>query len=118
MNHERLMRLAVLADVLEAEPPRQGEIELHGRELPKPPDGVNQLDIDFGPIERRLVGNDSGFNAELLQRLEQRGLGETPLVGRSVVFPAGPFIPSGKLDFIFLKAKCAQHLESEIQAAG
>src|SRR5579884_3587739 len=111
------MRLAVLSDVLKAEPPRQGEIELHGRELPKPSDGVHQLDVDLRSIERRLVGNDPGFHAELLQRLEQRSLSETPLVRRPVVFPAGPFIPSRKLDLIFLKTKRAQHLKGEIEAA-
>ena len=35
VHHQRLVRLAVLADVLQAEAARQGEIELHGGELPR-----------------------------------------------------------------------------------
>ena len=57
MHHQRLMRLAVFGDVLQAEAARQREIELHGGKLPLAADGVHQLHVDLRSVERGFVGD-------------------------------------------------------------
>ena len=52
MDHQRLVAAAVFADVFQAEARGQIEIELHGGELPGAADGVDQLDVDLGTVER------------------------------------------------------------------
>jgi hypothetical protein len=41
MHHQRLMTIAVFADIFHAESPGQIEIELHGGQLPGAADGVD-----------------------------------------------------------------------------
>jgi len=48
--------LAVLADGGNIETLRQVEINLDGRPLPGPPDGVFELDIYLRPVEDALAG--------------------------------------------------------------
>ena len=57
MYHQRLVASTVLTNIFELEPPRQIEIELHGGELPRPPDGVHELHIDLRPVKRCFAGN-------------------------------------------------------------
>src|SRR4051812_21264106 len=51
MAHERLVLVSIFADILEAEAARQGEIELHGGELPLAADGVHQFHVDLRAVE-------------------------------------------------------------------
>ena len=81
MHHERLMRLAVLADVLELEAARQREIELHGRELPGPPDRVHELHVDLGPVKRGFVRHHLRLDFEAVGGALQSFLRELPLIG-------------------------------------
>ena len=48
----RLRRAFSPVDVLQVEPIGQVEVRLHGGALPRPPDGVADLEIDLGAVER------------------------------------------------------------------
>src|SRR5579883_340963 len=95
VHHQRLMRLAVFADVFEPEPAWQREIELHGGQLPRPSNGVHQFDIDFGPVKRRLVRHPLYLDLQPVHRALQRVFGQFPLVRAAVVFAARPAVPGG-----------------------
>ena len=96
VHHHRLVRLAVLADVLEPEAARQGEIELHGGKLPQAADGVDQLHVDLRPVERGLVGHHLGFDVQPLDGASRSAFSaEFPLVGRAVVLAARAAVPGG-----------------------
>ena len=72
MHHERLVALAVFADILQPEALGQVEVELHGGELPQAADGVHQLDVDLRPVERGFAGNQLVRDAAPLQNILQR----------------------------------------------
>ena len=55
MHHQRLVAVAVFADVFQAKAAGQIEIELHGGELPRAADGVDELDVDFRAVKRRFA---------------------------------------------------------------
>src|SRR5882762_11284186 len=57
VDHERLLAGTVFGYIFEIEALRQVEVELYGRELPEASDGVDQLDVDLGAIERRFARN-------------------------------------------------------------
>src|ERR1700684_3601926 len=88
MHHQRLMRLAVLGDVLQAELARQSEVELDGRKLPQPANGVDQLDVDLGTVERRLVGYYLHVQVEPRNGFGERVLRKSPLLRSTVVLAA------------------------------
>ncbi len=48
------MAEVVLAHVLHVEALRQREVHLHGGELPEAADGVVEVEVDLGPVERAL----------------------------------------------------------------
>jgi len=80
MHHQRLMALPILAYVFEFEALRQVEVELHGRKLPEPPDGVHPADIDFRPVECSFAENELIGNTPLAEHLLQRVLCQLPLL--------------------------------------
>ena len=55
VHHDRLVRLAVLADVLELEAVRVVEVHLDGRALPGAVQRVLDLDVDLRPVEDALA---------------------------------------------------------------
>ena len=55
MDHQRLVTIAILADVLQAESPGQIEIELYSCQLPGAADRVDQLHVDLRAVEGRLA---------------------------------------------------------------
>ena len=95
---------------------RQSEIELHGGKLPQAADGIDQLHIDLGAVERRFIRNDGGVDAEAVAGLAQRAFGQFPLIGLAVVFAAGAAIPGGNLGFVFVEAESLQGVDGEIEA--
>ena len=82
MHHQRLMAGAIFADVFQFEAPRQIEIELHGGELPRAADRVDQLDVDFRAVECGFAGNVFVGDVHALQRVGERGLRAFPIFGR------------------------------------
>jgi len=55
VNHDRLMALVVLADVLQLEARRQVVVHLHGADLPFALEGVAHDEVQLGAIEGRLA---------------------------------------------------------------
>ena len=116
VHHQRLMRLAVFADVFELEAARESEIELHGGELPWAADGIHQLDVDLRPVERGFVGHHFHFDVETLGGVLERVFGDLPLLGRAVVFAAQAVVPGGKLGFIFVETESGERIDGELKA--
>ena len=117
MHHQRLMALAVLADVLQAKALGQGEVELHGRELPQAADGVHQLDVDLGAVERSFAGNGFVLDVAALQSVLQRTLRQLPLIVAAGVGFAIVRIPGRQLDLELLEAVGVQRGQREVDAA-
>ena len=79
MHHQRLVRLAVLADVLEPEAPRQVEVELDRRELPLAADRVHELHVDLRAVEGGFVRHRPCTSSPSCStRALQRALGRAP----------------------------------------
>src|SRR5271170_7256841 len=57
MHHHWLVQLSICALVLQLEPRRKIEVELHRRKLPQPSQDIYQLDVNLRPIERTLTGD-------------------------------------------------------------
>ena len=57
VHHDRLMPLAVFADIFELEARGQVEVELHRRELPQAAEHIDELDVDLGAVERGFAGD-------------------------------------------------------------
>ena len=70
--------LVVGADVLEVEAVRELEVDLDGRQLPAPADGVADVDVDLRGVERALALGHHVGDARRLDRLAQRRLGLAP----------------------------------------
>jgi hypothetical protein len=58
VDHDRLVLLAVLADVPQPEPVGEVEIDLHRGALPRPLQDVLNLDVDLRPVKDPLAGID------------------------------------------------------------
>jgi len=90
VHHQRLMRLAVFADVSSSK--RRGRVKsnctvesCHGRA-----DGIHQLDVDLRPVERGFVGHHFHFDVETLGGVLERVFGDLPLLGAAVDLPLAP----------------------------
>src|ERR1700675_4924094 len=97
VDHERLFAGTVFGYVFEIEALRQVEVELHGRELPQAPDGVDQLDVDLRAIERGFSGDGLVFDVQQLQNFLERVGRHIPLLFTADKALAVVWIPSGKL---------------------
>src|SRR5262249_39697610 len=95
MHHQRLMRLTVFSDVLQPEARRQIEIELDRGELPFAADRIDQLYVDFRPVERGFVRRYFDLEIQLVRRSLEGILRKLPLIGRARVFPARSAVPGG-----------------------
>src|SRR5580692_2495766 len=105
---------AVFGDVFEAEARGQVEIELNGGELPRAPDGVDELDVDLGAVEGGFAGNGFIWNVELLHGFGKRGRGTLPVFGLASVIFRMSGIPIGKLHFEFVEAEIFHYGEGEV----
>src|SRR5262245_57230817 len=101
VHHDRLMRLVVRADVFEAEPLRQVEIDLNRRELPQPFDRVHDLEVDLRTVERRLVLNPRIRQPVFVQSLGQRRLRQAPDVVRTEILRMVRRVTDRKLGLVF-----------------
>ena len=77
VDHDRAMSLVVLAHVLDVESLGQCKVALHRGELPQAPDGVVEVEVHLGPVERALTLGDAVFHAARLQGLAE-GVGGPP----------------------------------------
>ena len=116
MDHHRLMTLAVFANVLQFEARREGEVELHRRQLPETTENVNQLDIDFGAVKRGFAGDRLERNSLRLQHAVERADGEIPVLIRARVTLAVVWIPGGKLNPEFVKSERLQYGLGKVDA--
>ena len=51
VQHHRSAALVVRVDVLDVEALREIEVELHGGSLPRPPDRIDQLEVQLGSVK-------------------------------------------------------------------
>src|SRR5262252_9840391 len=79
MDHQRLMFCAVLGDILQSEARGQVEIKLYRGELPRTPDGINELHINFWPVERRFALNLLERDIHFLQGIGECSAGAVPV---------------------------------------
>ena len=105
VHHERLVLFAIFPNVFQIETFGQGEIELHRGKLPEAADGVDQLDVDFGTIEGRFIGDALYFQAEAAAGIFAGGLGELPLLGIADILTAYAVIPGRKFRFVLGETK-------------
>ena len=76
VDHDRLVRRAVFADVLELEALGQVEVKLHGGELPEAAEDVDELDVDLGAVEGGFAGDSVKGDVLAVERgLERVGRG-------------------------------------------
>src|SRR6266403_226084 len=81
VDHQGLMLGAVFADVLQAEARGEIEIELHGGELPRASDGVDELDVIGRPWQLTTVQFDFNLPARFgLQYVGEDGAKHQPLM--------------------------------------
>src|SRR5271169_3740813 len=116
VDHERLVLGAVFGDVFETEARGKIEIELDGGELPGAADGVDQLDVDFGAVERGFAGDGFIRNVKLLHGFCKSGSGTLPVFGLAGVILRVGSVPVGELDFVVVKAKILHYGKREINA--
>ena len=111
MHHHRLVRLAVLGDVLELEPRRVVEVHLDGRALPGPVERVLDLDVDLGAVEDALAGVDHVRQAARLERLAQGLRRDLPLL----VAAARLLRLRREVDVVAVEAEGAEDVRREVE---
>src|SRR5207245_5148136 len=100
VDHYGSMRPVVLARVLESEALGLLEIQLDRRPLPLAPDGVVELDVDLGSVERPPALVDAVGGAAVLERLLERALRLIPgrVAAQLLVGPRGEVEPIGEAE--------------------
>ena len=113
MHHVRLVLLAIVSNIGQAETLGQIEVELYGGALPEPSDGVANVNVDLGAVEYAspfvyLVGDRPFFHC-----LAQRMSGQFPLLIRSNrLFRFG-----GQHDFKLGEIESSQQIEGQVENA-
>ena len=109
VDHDRLVRLAVLADVLELEAVRVVEVHLDGRALPGAVQRVLDLDVDLRPVEDALARDRPGTagRATSSALLERRGR-RSPTARR---VPAGVRRARGEVDVVLGRSRRSPRME-------
>ena len=112
MDHHGSLALAIAGDVLEIETFGQVEVELDGRQLPRPADGVLDVDVDLRAIERAAALVGDVVEPAAIKRSSKTFGGLVPqlilthrLLGRA----------SRELRLEILEAERPQHREHEIK---
>src|SRR5580698_2285640 len=105
MHHDRLVALAVFADIFKLEARGQIEVELHGRELPQATEHVDQLDIDLWTVKRRFAGDGFVRNILTIQHIFQRADCEFPFVVRTGIALAVFWVPCRELNLEIVKSE-------------
>ena len=72
MDNDGALHLLIIRPVLQVEPLRELEVELDRRALERAAEGVANLDVDLGPIERAVSGVELPLaGVELVESLLQ-----------------------------------------------
>src|SRR2546426_2941260 len=116
MNHERAMRLVVIADILEGKSFRKIKIKLHRGQLPRATDSIFHPYVDFRSVENRFTFDTIIGNSALIQGSRQRGFGTRPVFIRTKIMCAR-FVPYRKLDANVLEAEDVKQVKREIYAS-
>ncbi len=103
VKHQRMVFLAILADVDRAEPLRHRRVELVRAALPGTADRVGQMELELGPIESALAGQHFIIEPSLLERGLEIGFGTIPLL----IAPDPLVGPGRKLHLVIGKAEVA-----------
>src|SRR5580704_14262045 len=111
------MAAAVFAHVFEFEARGQVEIELHGGELPRAADRVDQLDVDFRSVECGFAGDALEWDLHARHGFGERVGSAMPVFGLAGVIFRMRLVPIGKLDLELLEAKIFHHSEGEVDAS-
>ena len=116
MHHDRLMALAILADIFQFKTSRQIEVELHRGKLPETAQRIDQLDVDLRPIECGFANDGLVRNALALQHAFERADRQRPILFRADKAGFVLRIPDGKLDLEFCEAEGLQHGFGKVDA--
>lgn len=92
MDHDGASLGSVFCGVLEVEPLRLIEVELHGRECFLAAVRVSHLDVDLGTVERCLPLRFHVLDRACIQRPAKVILGVRPLLVGAEVLPLSPLI--------------------------
>src|SRR5712692_4040235 len=117
VHHERLMLGAVFADILQGEARGEIEVELHGGELPRASDGVDELDVDFRAVASGFAFHFFVRNVHALHGVGDSGSGAMPVLGLAGVIFRMRGVPVGELDFEFVEPEVFHYCESEVHAS-
>src|SRR6202007_2414461 len=96
----------------------QVEVKLDGGKLPEAADGIDQLDINLRPIERRFSRHGLIFNIEALQHFFQRARGQVPLLFASYEILPVVGIPGRKFGLKLIESEILQHIPGKLHATG
>ncbi len=110
------MTPAVFANIFEFEAGRQIEVDLHRTELPEAAEGVDELDVDFGAVERGFAGNGGELDALAVERVLKSADGECPVFIGACVVGTVVRIPGRQLDLELVKAESFVDGFSEVDA--
>ena len=114
MDHHRAMLLAVLADILQLEAFRHGEVELDGAQLPAAAQRVAHMEIDLGAVEGAVARIELVFDLFPGQGAGQRRFRPLPDLQRADVF----LLRAGRqFDEDLLEVETRVHLEDQFDDA-
>src|SRR5205085_1857664 len=103
VNHDGPVRLVILADVFEVEAFREVEVELHGRQLPRPTDCVFDAYVNLRPVEDGLALHALERNGALAQSADEGPFGALPVFVRAEVLLGGVAAAHREFDFELLE---------------
>ena len=113
MQHNRLVFLAVFADVGNVKTLRQVHVYLNGAALPFAADGVFQDELQFGTVESAFAFVDLEFIAVRGQRVGQGVFAQIPdFVGAD---PVNAVRTGGKVDLDVFKTEVLVNVENQFQ---
>src|SRR5947207_1892926 len=117
MQHERLLARAVFRDIFQLKALGQIEIKLHRGELPGTANGVHQLDVNLGAVERCLSGDGLVGQVAAGERIFERPNSQFPFVVATEEIAVIVRIPDAQFDVELVKAKRLENGQSKINAA-
>src|SRR5436309_2962781 len=117
MHHERLFARAVFRHVLQLKALGQIEIKLYRGELPGTANGVYQLDVNLGAVERCLSGDGLVGKVAARKRIFERANSQLPFVVATEEIAVIVRVPDAQFDVELVKAKRFEDGQSKINAA-
>src|SRR5882762_840052 len=116
VDHQGAVPVAIFADIFETESAGQIEIELHGGELPRAANGVDELDVDFRAVKCGFSSHPLERHAQFGKRAFKRASRSAPVLSRSRIIFRMRRVPVRKFDDVLAEAEGFHDGESEIDA--